>query len=134
MQINHLLWIGFGGFLGANARYLLSAWVTARVVTLFGLSIPYGTLLVNVLGSFLLALFGAWLMARATVPDSVRLFVATGFFGAFTTFSTYANEAITLGRSGAWTQAVSYVLLTNGLCLLGVLAGLWIARGVFLHA
>lgn len=129
--MSQVLFVGLGGFLGANARYFISAWVVARVTTLFGLSIAFGTMLVNILGSFGLAVFSVWVSQRLNIPENVRLFIATGFFGAFTTFSTYANESIALFRFGAWFQGIAYIVLTNGLCLLGVILGLWVAKGVF---
>ena len=127
--IRDLLIIGAGGFLGANARYLLTIWSANYLKQWFGwTSLPYGTLFVNVTGSLLLAIFGVWLMQQTRVPDSMRLLIGTGFFGAYTTFSTYANESVALFETSGWLQAVSYIFLTNGLCLLGVICGIWIAQ------
>lgn len=124
----NLLYVGVGGFLGANARYVLSAWVAVAFERLLGYEFPYGTLFVNVTGSFMLAIFGVWVARQANWPENIRLLVATGFFGAFTTFSTYANESITLIRGGDWPLGWGNIVLTNGLCLVAVIAGLWLAN------
>ena len=122
-----LLFVGIGGFLGANARYLLTAWTDSLLMPRWG-SFPFGTLAVNLLGSFGLAVFGLWLGARAGLPPQLRLLVGTGFFGAFTTFSTFANDSMTLLEEGGLGPFLLNVLLNNGLCLLGAMAGLAVAK------
>lgn len=122
-----LLFVGIGGFLGANARYLLTAWTDSLFMPRWG-SFPFGTLAVNLLGSFGLAVFGLWLGARAGLPPQLRLLVGTGFFGAFTTFSTFANDSMTLLEKGGLGPFLLNVLLNNGLCLLGAMAGLAVAK------
>jgi CrcB protein len=87
-----LLWVGVGGFLGANARYLLSGWVASRL----GSAFPYGTLVINVTGSFILGFFLAFAEDRLWVAPSARLLFAVGFVGAYTTFSTFEYESIHL--------------------------------------
>jgi CrcB protein len=127
--IQNLFYVGVGGFLGANARYILSAWAATRIELWLGWSnLPYGTMFVNVTGSFLLAIFGVWFVERAHWSESLRLLIATGFFGAYTTFSTYSNESVTLWRGGQTMTAIGYIALTNVLCLIGVVAGLWVAN------
>ncbi len=123
-----LFYVGVGGFLGANARYILSVWVGIHLETALNYEFPYGTLFVNWSGSFLLAIFGVWFTKQTTLSANVRLLIGTGFFGAYTTYSTYVNESIDLIRAGNWQQGVSDILLTNTLCLLGVLAGIWVAH------
>ena len=83
-----LLYVGVGGFFGAIARYLLSLWTDALLVPRWGL-FPYGTLTVNILGSCGFAIFGVWFSARTGMTPQMRLLVGSGFFGAFTTFSTF---------------------------------------------
>lgn len=122
-----LFFVGIGGFLGANARYLLTAWTDSLLMPRWG-SFPFGTLAVNLLGSFGLAVFGLWLGARAGLPPQLRLLVGTGFFGAFTTFSTFANDSMTLLEKGGLGPFLLNVLLNNGLCLLGAMAGLAVAK------
>jgi CrcB protein len=126
--LEQLMFIGTGGFLGANARHILSAWIATQVTTLTNHKFPFGPAFVNVIGSFLLAVFTVWVGRQVNWSENVRLLVAPGFFGAFTTFSTYANESIGLIRSGDWSTAIGNILLTNALCLIGVILGLWIAN------
>ena len=112
--------IGFGGFIGANLRYLVSTWAVEQ----WGRTFPWGTLIINVSGSCLLAVFIAWTASRTTLDPRIRLFLAVGFFGAYTTFSTYATESIALLQTGDWIGAVGNILGTNLLCILGVVIGL----------
>ncbi len=123
MQAMSLLAIGAGGFLGACARYLMGAWLISRTEG----SGPVATLLVNFLGSLLLALFLGWSTRQAAMPAQVRLLVSVGFCGAFTTFSTYAWESMQLARDGQWLAAAGNVLGNNLLCLGGVCLGLALA-------
>lgn len=112
--------IGLGAVFGANLRYLVSVWAVGQ----FGSGFPWGTLIVNLAGSLLLAVFLAWAANHTALDPRIRLLVATGFFGAYTTFSTYANESVALFQAGDWVGAVGNVLGTNGLCLVGALVGL----------
>ena len=128
--MDSFLWIGIGGFIGANARYLMTLLVDSMLIPRWGL-FPFGTVLVNVLGSFGLAIFGVWFGSRVGLSPNVRLLIGTGFFGAFTTFSTYANESISLFEKGGLTPFLINVIVTNGLCLVGVVLGLWVAQRLF---
>lgn len=89
--------IGVGGFLGANARYLVAGWAAQR----FGALFPYGTFLVNMSGSFLLGFFMTFLRDRAFVHPHYRMFFAIGFLGAYTTFSTFTYESLQLLQDGS---------------------------------
>lgn len=115
-----VLIIGLGGFVGANARYLVSVLVAGR----FGSAFPWGTLVANFTGSVLLAVFLAWAARQTALDPRVRLLIATGFFGAYTTFSTYANESVALLQAGDVIGALSNVLGTNSICLVGAVIGL----------
>jgi len=129
--MQQVIYIGVGGFLGANARYFMSAWVNDVIQGQFvWAGLPLGTMTVNVLGSILLAMFGVWAVDFVDLPQDIRLMVATGFFGAFTTFSTYANESIALIRAGEWSLGLTTIIGTNVLCLLGVILGLWIMERI----
>src|SRR5262249_30742805 len=99
------LWIGIGGFLGANARVLVANRVTARL----GALIPYGTLIVNLSGCLLLGFLMGVLEARP-LPPVLRPALATGFIGAYTTFSTFEYETVLLMREGSLLLAAVYVL------------------------
>lgn len=122
-----LFFVGIGGFFGANARYLLTAWTDSLLMPRWG-PFPFGTLAVNLLGSFGLAMFILWLGARAGLSPQLRLLVGTGFFGAFTTFSAFANDSLALLEEGGLGPFLLNVFLTNGLCLLGVMAGLAVTK------
>jgi CrcB protein len=126
-----MLFVGIGGFLGANARYLLSTWLTPALSDRFNWHLPYGTAFVNVTGSLLLAVFMGWAGSRADLSESVKLLIGTGFFGAYTTFSTYSNESIRLITDDNWRTGLGYIVVTNVLCLVGVVAGLLLANRLF---
>ena len=115
--------VGLGGFVGANLRYWFSTWIAQQ----WGSSFPWGTLVINFSGSFFLAIFLSWSAERIGIDPRIRLLIATGFFGAYTTFSTYANESIALWRAGNWLGALGNVAGTNLLCLMGVILGLAVA-------
>jgi len=120
------LWISIGAVVGASARYYVSRF-TAKVVTA---SFPYGTLLINVTGSFILGIFLVWSTERALPDPRWRLLIAVGFCGSYTTFSSYAFESFSLFEQGHYVLFASNVLGNNVLCLAGVLAGAMIARSV----
>jgi CrcB protein len=115
--------VGLGAFVGANARYLIGlAW--ARLVAS---PFPAHTLLINVSGSFLLALIVGLLGERFQTAHPFRLLLTVGFCGGFTTFSTFALETIGLWRTGETGQALLYILASVGLSLLAAVAGFWLA-------
>lgn len=107
--------VGLGGFVGANARYLLGGWVQQR----WGPSFPAGTFVINVSGSFLLGLF-ATLALRLTWGEEWRLLIAIGFLGAYTTFSTFEYETLQLIAEGRQYGAAAFNLL--GSVLIGFAA------------
>jgi CrcB protein len=122
------LLVGVGGFVGANARYILAKWVGTMTAARF----PLGTVLVNISGSFLLGLLGGVLAARI-VPqsDNVRLALGVGLLGAFTTFSTFEFETHALLEDGAWLAALANILVSLVVGLVAVRAGLVLARSWF---
>jgi CrcB protein len=111
--------IGLGGFLGANARYLVAGWATRR----FGVTFPYGTFIINISGSFLLGLLMAFLSGRTSFHPHYLLFFAVGFLGAYTTFSTFSYESLRLIQDGNLVFALIYVLGSTTIGLLGVFLG-----------
>ena len=118
------LWIGLGGFLGANARYLVQNWATVR----WGANFPYGTLLANVSGAFLLTVFATLGLERLNISPEIRLFVATGFLGGYTTFSSWGYESLRLLEVQGWWSAGLNFLGNVILGALAILLGLIVAR------
>ena len=120
-----VLVVGVGGAFGAIARYLATDWVRAMA----GDAFPWGTLAVNVAGSFALGFLMVWL--QASVPSSqMRQLVAIGFLGSFTTFSTFSYEAVALLQTGSWGRAAWYSLGSVALGIVGILLGIALSRFV----
>ena len=120
------LWVGLGGFLGANARYALGLWISSRM----GSSFPAHTLAINVSGSLLIGMLLVLLTERLEVDPAWRLFLVVGFLGGYTTFSSFTFEAITLVGTGGWLRAAWYVVGSNGLGLTACLMGMALARAL----
>jgi CrcB protein len=116
--------ISIGGFLGANARFAVGMWAAER----WGSAFPWGTLLINVTGSFVLGFYLTLVTERFTGRSATRLFVATGFLGAFTTFSTFSYETVRLLESGTATVALEYVALSLMFGLIAAVAGVLCAH------
>jgi fluoride exporter len=121
-----LLWVGIGGFLGAAVRYVVDGWVSTSVTSSF----PYGTLVVNVTGSFLLGVLFAMTVDRAILPAEIRGPVLTGFVGAYTTFSTLMLESWRLAEDGAWLLATINLTASVGLGLAALVAGVALGRAI----
>ncbi|HLX38127.1 MAG TPA: fluoride efflux transporter CrcB [Candidatus Binataceae bacterium] len=119
-------WVGLGGFIGANARYLLGGWISQRWGTVF----PYGTFVINVTGSFILGFFMAYAQDRPWVAPSERLLFAVGFVGAYTTFSTFEYETLRLLQERDTVLALMNIfgsVLTGMVAVFGgFLLGEWI--------
>jgi CrcB protein len=120
-----VLFVAVGGALGAVARYGLSGWVQSVA----GGTFPWGTLVVNLLGCFLLG-FAFRVLQLSAVSPALRGAVTVGFLGAFTTFSTFGLETVGLLQDGRWARAVAYVGGSVAVGLVAVLAGLWLATGL----
>jgi len=116
--------ISLGGILGANARYLLGNWIMAR----YSPSFPYGTLVINVSGSFIIGFFLVLSTERFVVHPNWRLFFVVGFLGAYTTFSTFSFETAVLMQDGAWWLGLANILGSVVLGMAAVLAGMALAR------
>ena len=112
--------IGIGGFIGANVRYWLSLWAAET----FGNRFPWGTLIINVSGSLILAVFVAYAFNHTTLDPRLRLLLAVGFCGAYTTFSTYAVDSVALIQAGDWMGGLSNIIVTNVVCIISVIIGL----------
>jgi len=114
--------VAIGGAIGASARYL----VNLAAVRVMGREFPWGTLGVNVLGSFLMGVLIATLARRG--GNDLLPFLAVGVLGGFTTFSSFSLDAVTLWERGQGALALGYVLASVGLSILGLFAGLALAR------
>ena len=118
--------ISVAAVVGANLRYLLSRLAAKE----FGPVFPYGTLVINILGSFIVGFFVIWSTERVLLDPRWRVLVVVGFCGSFTTFSSYAFESMSFFEHGQWTLMLANVLGNNLLCLGGVLAGMALARAL----
>ena len=121
MPFQLYLVVAAGGMLGTVSRYFLSG----VVANAFGETFPWGTLLINVVGSFIIGFF--WTLTapdgRLFVSGSTRQFVMTGFCGGFTTFSSFSLQTLNLMRDGEWLYAGGNVLGSVTLCMIGVWLG-----------
>ena len=127
-MISTYLWVALGGALGSVARY----WLTNVVAALTGPRFPWGTILINIVGSFVIGLF-AYLttpVGRVSVSFDIRAFVIAGICGGFTTFSAFSLQTLELARTGNWLQAGGNVVLSVVLCLAAVWAGYALARSI----
>jgi CrcB protein len=124
--VKDFLAISVAAIVGANLRYLISR-LAARE---FGPVFPYGTLAINIVGSFIVGFFVIWTSERVLVDPRWRLLVVIGFCGSFTTFSSYAFETMSYFEQGQWALMVTNVLGNNLLCLGGALAGMALARAL----
>jgi CrcB protein len=120
------LWVAIGGALGSVARFWLNGLVAAR----FGESFPWGTMVVNVSGSFIIGFFATLTGAdgRIFAPASVRTFFMVGLCGGFTTFSSFSLQTLNLANDGEWLYAGANILLSVVLGLLGVSLGFLLAN------
>ena len=121
-----ILWISIGAIVGANLRYF----VGQSAARLLSSSLPYGTLIINITGSFILGFFLVWTGERVLADPRWRLLIAIGFCGGYTTFSSFAYETFALIEQGRFAASALNVIATNILCLLGVVAGAAIARAI----
>ena len=119
-----LLYVGLFGALGCLARYLLSSWVHG----LAAVPIPFGTLAVNVLGSLAIGLLMGGDLHHPLLGGNLRIGLAVGFLGGFTTFSTFSYETVRLMEAGQIGAALFNALLNVVLCLLAAWGGIVVAR------
>ena len=121
---NNFLVISLGAVLGANARFLLSRFAARQLGPIF----PYGTLIINIMGSAVVGFFVIWTTERVLADPRWRLLVVVGFCGSFTTFSSYAFETMAYFEQGQWLLMLANIFTNNVLCLAGALAGMALAR------
>lgn len=124
--MGRLLLICFGGALGTGARYLFSTWVAQT----YGTGFPLGTLLINISGSFLIAVIMELSLSTGAISQDARLFLATGMMGGYTTYSSFNYEALKLSSQGAYGHAALYMALTVVGALVAGVLGVAAARGL----
>ena len=120
-------WVIIGSALGGMARYGISGAVARRI----GETFPWGTLAVNVSGSFVIGVFAALVMPGHALAGErmAGVFVMTGLCGGYTTFSSFSLQTLNLARDGEWPRALANIVASAALCLLAVWAGF--ALGAF---
>ncbi|MDQ6799409.1 MAG: fluoride efflux transporter CrcB [Acidobacteriota bacterium] len=121
------LLVCLGGAIGTAARYLTALWVP----TILGTAFPYGTLIVNTVGSFLIAFIMHAAGSTELLTPNLRAMLTTGVLGGFTTYSTFNYETSEYLREGAWLIATANIFLTVAICLAAGFAGLAAARMIF---
>jgi fluoride exporter len=122
------LWVAVGGALGSMARF----WLGNAMVLAIGSEFPWGTLLINVIGSFVISFFGmlTGTSQRFAVPYEARVFVTVGLCGGFTTFSAFSLQTVELARTGQAGRAGIYVAASVILCLAACALGFVTATAV----
>lgn len=125
--IQPLLWIGLAGAVGAVLRYL----ITQGVMNALGRGFPFGTLAVNVLGSFLIGILFVVFWERAEGGELLRMILVVGLLGSLTTFSAFSLDTWMLLQHGAWLKAGANVLANVAICLTVTWLGILAARTVF---
>lgn len=121
-----ILLVAAGGALGASLRHV----VNLGALRLLGPGFPWGTLAINIAGSFAMGMFVELLARRFDASNELRLFVATGILGGFTTFSAFSLDFASLWERGAAAPAIAYALASVAGSILAVFAGMWLARGL----
>jgi len=122
--MNNFVLIFLGGGLGSIARYGVG-----RGLSAWSVNLPYGTLAANVLACIILGFFTGWMALRESeLALHYRAFLAVGFCGGFSTFSTFSNETMAMLLNDRWGDAVFNIVLGVVLCLLASFAGLWLGK------
>ncbi|SMC82011.1 fluoride efflux transporter CrcB [Rhizobium sp. RU36D] len=122
----NLVLVGVGGAVGSICRYL----VGMGALRLLGPAFPWGTLIVNLFGSFLIGVLVELIVARFAASSELRLFLVTGFLGGFTTFSSFSLDAFALYERGEVVPAFAYVAASLVLSLAAVAAGVVVTRSI----
>jgi fluoride exporter len=119
-------WVAIGGALGTVARF----WLSTLVARTVGETFPWGTLIINVAGSFVIGFFAALTGpdGRLFVGSTARQFVMIGICGGFTTFSSFSLQTLSLMNDGEWYRAGAYIVLSVLLCLVAVWIGVVLAN------
>ena len=120
----HWISVALGGAVGAVCRY----WVSVSLLPVSGYKFPFATLSVNVIGSLLMGILYVLIVEKGGLPDQTRNILMVGFLGAFTTFSTFSLDAISLWQNGGQLMALIYVFATVALCLIAIICAIWLTR------
>jgi len=124
--MNRILLISLGAALGANARYWIGVWAAKHL----GVAFPYGTFFVNITGSLALGFLISLTSQRIPITPETRLLLGVGFLGAYTTFSSFAVESLSLAQNSGHWQALFNIFANNLVGLACALAGMYLARWV----
>ena len=126
-MISHYLAVGAGGAVGAMLRY----WLSVRVTGVMGLGFPWGTLTVNILGSFMVGICMELFAGKATGAEIWRLGLVVGILGGFTTFSAFSSDVLNLLQTEQWFRAMIFISSSILLCVCAAAAGVAAGRQVF---
>ena len=126
MDLYKLITVGLGGFLGSIARYATIKIIDEKLNSLF----PYGTLWVNILGSFILGVIYAFAIRKVEFTEHWRIFLGAGFCGGFTTFSAFALESVNLFEQKNSGIAIAYIGLSLVLAFTSIVFGCWVGRSI----
>lgn len=118
-------YVALGGAIGACLRFFLYE----HSIKLLGKGFPFGTLAVNVIGSFVLGYLYAWMQTQQDVSANLRLFIGVGLLGALTTFSTFSYETVMLLQEGDFVKAGLNILVNVSLCIIGVWLAFLLVKG-----
>lgn len=123
MALN-ILFVALGGAIGSILRYLTATYSSK----FFGTGFPYGTLIVNIAGAFIVMFFMTLYIEKFSMDPIWRLFIVVGFLGGLTTFSSFSYETITFFQTGEYWKGLINILLNNVLTVVAGIAGLYLAR------
>lgn len=118
-MVRSILLVGFGGFIGSAARYMISRYFQENIASVF----PWSTFTVNIIGSLIIGIIFGLSEKGDLLNPEIRLFLAVGICGGFTTFSTFSNDAFILMRNQEWIRFVLYSSLSFFLGLIAVYGG-----------
>jgi CrcB protein len=125
-KMNALILVVVGAGIGGGLRHF----VNVGAARLLGIQFPWGTLAVNLIGSFAMGLLIAWLALRVSGGQALRLFLATGVLGGFTTFSSFSLDAVLLWQRGSTVVAGLYVVASVGIGIAALVGGLALGRAL----
>jgi fluoride exporter len=121
-----ILMVAMGGAIGSSGRYMVGVLATR----LFGISFPWGTMIVNILGSFVMGLLVALLAVRYSVSNEVRGFLAIGVLGGFTTFSSFALDIVYLYEKKQYLASAGYMSISVICSILALFSGMALVRSL----